>query len=49
MSVDYLGTPDDIAGLVSYIASEESRFITGMHATLRLPDICTDNNQQGKA
>ncbi|KAJ8580688.1 hypothetical protein M405DRAFT_29502 [Rhizopogon salebrosus TDB-379] len=29
MSVGYLGTPNDIAGLVSYIASEESHFITG--------------------
>ncbi|OJA16365.1 hypothetical protein AZE42_13409, partial [Rhizopogon vesiculosus] len=29
MSVGYLGVPDDIAGLVSYIASEESHFITG--------------------
>ena len=30
MSVGYMGLPDDIAGLVSYIASEESHFITGM-------------------
>jgi NAD(P)-dependent dehydrogenase (short-subunit alcohol dehydrogenase family) len=36
MSVGYLGTPNDIAGLVSYIASEESHFITGMHSKIML-------------
>ncbi|KIJ60871.1 hypothetical protein HYDPIDRAFT_170020 [Hydnomerulius pinastri MD-312] len=29
MAVGYMGKPDDIAGLVSYLASEESHFITG--------------------
>lgn len=28
------GTPDDIAGLVSYLASAESRFITGQSITI---------------
>jgi NAD(P)-dependent dehydrogenase (short-subunit alcohol dehydrogenase family) len=36
MSVGFLGTPDDIAGLVSYIASDESRFITGMHSKIEV-------------
>jgi len=27
--VGYLGTPEDIAGLATYLASEESRFVTG--------------------
>lgn len=32
--VGYLGVPDDIAGLVSYIASPESHFITGQSITI---------------
>ncbi|KAG1717604.1 NAD(P)-binding protein [Suillus lakei] len=32
--VGYLGAPDDIAGLVSYIASAESHFITGQSITI---------------
>ncbi|KAG2138480.1 NAD(P)-binding protein [Suillus clintonianus] len=34
MCVGYMGTPDDIAGLVSYIASAESHFITGQSITI---------------
>ncbi|KAG0705065.1 NAD(P)-binding protein [Suillus ampliporus] len=34
ISVGYVGTPDDIAGLVSYIASAESHFITGQSITI---------------
>ncbi|KAH7929159.1 NAD(P)-binding protein [Leucogyrophana mollusca] len=34
MAVGYLGTPNDIAGLVSYLASEESHFITGQSITI---------------
>lgn len=33
-SVGYLGVPDDVAGLVSYIASPESHFITGQSITI---------------
>ncbi|KAG1722874.1 NAD(P)-binding protein [Suillus paluster] len=32
--VGYKGTPDDVAGLVSYIASAESHFITGQSITV---------------
>ncbi|KAG1804049.1 NAD(P)-binding protein [Suillus subaureus] len=34
--VGYLGVPDDIAGLVSYIASSESHFITGQSVSTTL-------------
>ncbi|KAG1870829.1 NAD(P)-binding protein [Suillus subluteus] len=35
--VGYFGVPDDIAGLVSYIASPESHFITGKHYGIFFP------------
>ncbi|KAH7915523.1 NAD(P)-binding protein [Hygrophoropsis aurantiaca] len=34
MALGYLGSPTDIAGLVSYLASEESHFITGQSITI---------------
>ncbi|KAG0697518.1 NAD(P)-binding protein [Suillus ampliporus] len=34
IAVGYMGNPDDIAGLVSYIASQESHFITGQSITI---------------
>ncbi|KAG0696166.1 NAD(P)-binding protein [Suillus ampliporus] len=39
---EYIGTPDDVAGLVSYIASAESHFITGKHYRT-FPAICPDD------
>ncbi|KAG2138478.1 NAD(P)-binding protein [Suillus clintonianus] len=34
MCLGYMGAPDDVAGLVSYIASTESHFITGQSITI---------------
>ncbi|KAJ7054197.1 NAD(P)-binding protein [Mycena amicta] len=44
-SVDFRRTPEDIAGLVSYIASKESSFITGQSVRGRLFAFASTNNR----
>lgn len=36
-AVGYIGNPEDIAGLVSYLASPEARYITGMRLLHPMP------------
>lgn len=34
MAIPRFGTPEDIAGLIAYLASEEGRFVTGAGLTI---------------
>jgi len=38
-AVGYVGVPNDIAALVSFLASKESHFITGQSVSISVPTL----------